>query len=247
MSGFMDNWINAEDTPRRERLGRDLQVASSSLPKPSLESLRHLRHSAAPTERRGRDISLVNRFPESSSPIGAAYSRDVAPDGAGYFLGHDFDKIAAPAALKIRALAVVNFFLSHRGRCFNGWTELKISQYVLWHLLNGTVFVASEPPFEVALAVIAWPGNADAMQALAHYKMPQFVWQELPKNGDSILIADVAGDRKLMPEILKQVHGAWPDSPRKRLFTYRRAKLVELSWTTILRFSRSNEFGRFHA
>ena len=95
--------------------------------------------------------------------------------------------------------------------------------------------------------VIAWPDNALKIRALAAYGMPQFVWQELPRDGDSILIADVAGDRSLMPEILKQIMTRLPAIFRKRLFTYRRGKLAELSWGTIFRLSGLNRRRRSRA
>ena len=89
----------------------------------------------------------------------------------------------------------------------------------------------------VGAAAILWPNDAAKIQAIAELDKPQFTWSPTPPNGDSILIADVAGDRGLVPQILKQVMAHWPDSPRKRLFTYRRGRLVELSWKTVKRFT----------
>ncbi len=154
--------------------------------------------------------------------------------------------------------------LPRRGRCFEGWTADKVFNYVLVNLVDGNVFVAAaaglptQPRSGIGLAAIAWPGDAATIIANAERGLPQYDWTGFPvctgvTNGssiplcgtaslDSILVADVAGDRKLMPEILAQVV-----APRaifeKRIFTYRRGgsatglRLVELSWKTVLRFS----------
>ena len=253
-------------------------------------------------ESAGRAAVLCSTTAEGGRPcVPFAALRRERPEHSREAASPEIIDAFPPAISPLQSLVrtLTEFFLKRRGRCFEGWTELKILQYVQWHLLNGSLFVACEPPRRagilstlrsavvrrspcpasvagnvspargiaaedgpagfarvscagefslhsslstrhsspVALAAIAWLGNADAIQALATYGMPQFVWQELPKNGDSILIADVAGNRRWMPEILKQVYGAWPDSPRKRVFTYRRSKLVELNWQTIFRFS----------
>jgi hypothetical protein len=132
---------------------------------------------------------------------------------------------------------VTAFMLEHRGRCFAGWTAAKVFRFVAWHILNGTLFVAFSENGTLGLVVIAWPEIADDVTVRARDGAPQFVWDNVPREGDCFLIADVAGNRKLMPDILEQVSGAWPDSPRKRLFTYRRSRLKEMDWTTIRRFT----------
>jgi hypothetical protein len=88
----------------------------------------------------------------------------------------------------------------------------------------------------IGAAAILWPNDAATIKAIADLDKPQFAWSPTPKDGDSILIADVAGNRKFMPEILKQVMDRWYDGPwrchpqanifQKRIFTYRRGELV---------------------
>jgi hypothetical protein len=173
-----------------------------------------------------------------------------------------------------QAFTLAKFFLNHRGRCFEGWSTDKIFYYVLVNLLNRNVFVALADKFGrigtsvlpgIGLAVIAWLDDAARIQDLDACGLPLFDWNGFPSDGDSIVIADVAGDRRLMPEILKQAIVRWgehaprvlfrapsretdavarPDArgaralpTQKRLFTYRRRKLVELSWKTVIRFS----------
>lgn len=135
---------------------------------------------------------------------------------------------------KIKRLTV--WLCQHRGRCFKEWLPWKIYRYVAWHLLNGTLFVAYDED-GIAMTFFAWLTDAQDVQARAAADQPQFDWHCLPGSGDSIFIAEVCGKRTFMPEILKQVGGVWPDSPRKRLFTYRRGRLVELTWQTIHRLT----------
>jgi hypothetical protein len=155
-----------------------------------------------------------------------------------------------PSSAASTALAIATFFLRRRGRCFAGWKSDKVFYYVLVNLLNGNVFIALEKfgrkgtsalP-QIGLAAIAWLDDAARIMDLNARALPLFDWNEFPKSGDSIVVADVAGDRKLMPEILKQATARWavvsatPAIFQKRLFTYRRGKLVEMSWPAVMRF-----------
>jgi len=168
----------------------------------------------------------------------------------------------------MNAIQIAEFFLSRRGRCFEGWSTDKVFYYILVNHLHDNIFVARDRFGLIALAAIAWLDDEEQIVNRDIAGLPQFDWEH-PKgwtpNGDSILIADVAGDRSLMPEILKQAMVRWgahasrvlfrassretdavarPDARetralpiQKRLFTYRRGKLAELSWTTVYRFS----------
>jgi hypothetical protein len=167
----------------------------------------------------------------------------------------DFYRYAAPAALNAgaTALQIAEFFLKHRGRCFEGWSTDKVFYYILVNHLHGNVFVARNRSGLIALAAIAWLDNAARIRDLDARALPLFDWNGFPESGDSIVVADVAGDRRLMPEILKQVmalrvvsatlatapqdNTAPPAIFQKRLFTYRRRKLRELSWLAVVRFS----------
>ncbi|HTV41610.1 MAG TPA: hypothetical protein VMF08_13595 [Candidatus Sulfotelmatobacter sp.] len=163
----------------------------------------------------------------------------------------------------MNATELTEFFLKHRGErtrprvpqdaptrpcCFGGWQADKIFSYVLVHCVRRNVFAARDRCGHVAFAAIAWLDDAARIKDLDARGLSQFEWEpEHPQgwtpNGDSILIADVAGDRRFMPEILKQVTARWPEAPRRRLFTYRRGKLVELNWQTILRFGSVQSVG----
>lgn len=164
---------------------------------------------------------------------------------------HGF-RLQTPVPIPTAAGELEEFFRSHRGRCFPGWDGRKIADYLLVQLVHGNVFVArapgeaTRPTGPIAFAAIAWLNDAERIVENDRMGLPQYDWNRFPSGGDSILIADVAGDRSLMPEILKQVMARvdkWHCHPhaifQKRLFTYRRGKLVEPSWKTIFRFGRA--------
>ena len=58
---------------------------------------------------------------------------------------------------------------------------------------------------------------------------------------DSFLIGQVIGSRQLLPKLVKQAMAHWPDSPRKKLFTYRlkngTPRLTEYPWPIVKRFA----------
>jgi hypothetical protein len=138
--------------------------------------------------------------------------------------------------LAARLRGITAFLLENRGRCFPGWPSATLFRFAAWHWLNGTLFAAYDSAGQPALVAIAWLADFATVQARARRGEPLFDWQSLPLDGDTILIADVVGNRKFTGEIIQQVHGVWPDSPRKRLLTHRRGRLVELSWPTLVRF-----------
>lgn len=135
----------------------------------------------------------------------------------------------------MNASEISDFFWRNKGRCFEGWSTKKLHDYVLVNVVRRNVFYALDGA-KIGLAAIVWPEYARMIRALDAAGEPQFSWTICPHKGDSLLIADVAGQRALMPEIFKQVQERWPDCRRQRLFTYRRGALVELTWETATRF-----------
>ena len=144
-------------------------------------------------------------------------------------------KVTQQLADEIKRCVV--FLMEHRGRCFDGWPASQLYKFCAYHWLNGTLFASCAPDGAFRLVVIAWLENAARIIARAAAGTPHFTWEQLPKDGDSILIADVVGERSLLPDVRRQVNGAWPDSPRKRLFAFRKGRLVELAWPTIDRLT----------
>ena len=137
---------------------------------------------------------------------------------------------------------VAAFCLLRRGqRCFPGWTAAKVFRYVAWHLLADCVFgVFGRKGEPQAVAFVRWADEAD-LRGHAERREPVFFWGKPLAGGDAIFIAEVVGKRHFISSIVEQVMAHWPDSPRKKLFTYRFKggvlTLTEISWPTLTRFT----------
>ena len=127
----------------------------------------------------------------------------------------------------MNATEITEFFLKwcqrhgRPGRCFEGWGKEKVFNYVLVNLVHRNVFAARDRFGLIALAAIAWPADAATIIAKAERGLPQFDWKGFPTDGDSILIADVAGDRRLCPRFLSKLRRpGWCQHwrPRRRPF-----------------------------
>jgi hypothetical protein len=145
---------------------------------------------------------------------------------------------------RIKQLAV--FCMEHQGKCFNGFSAAKVFRYVAFHLLTENLFVQTNKNGKVQMVVFAWKANASDILHRDASMLPQFNWIKPQDSGDAILIAQVIGNRRWMPQIFSQVMAHWPDSPRLRLFAYRwrenAPKLTELTWTAITRFTYGHAF-----
>ena len=141
-------------------------------------------------------------------------------------------------AATIRELAV--FCLEHRGtKCLRDCDAAKVFRYVAFHLLNGTLFVARDKNRKVQIITFAWLDDSVEVVRRAAADESQFNWQPTRNDGDSLLVGDVIGQRRWFGKIVEQIKARWPDSPRKRLFTYRGEKpaLKEFDLNTVLRFA----------
>lgn len=137
-------------------------------------------------------------------------------------------------ANKIKAITV--FLLQHRGPCFAGMDAAKLFRYVAFHLLHGCVFVAYDAAGNISTVFFAWPLDRAEMLRRDAAGEPLFIWEAPKCDGDAFFIGGIVGKRRFGAEVFKQVSGAWPESPRKQVFTFRKGKLVELSWKELTRF-----------
>lgn len=146
---------------------------------------------------------------------------------------------AQQLADKIKGITV--FLLERRGKCFAGMDAAKLFRYVAFNLINGNLFVERDETGRVQMVVFAWRDDAGEILRRDADNEPQFTWQMPNHEGNSILIGQVIGKRRWMPQLLNMVMAHWPASPRLRLFTYRRRhdapRLTEITWPTITRFT----------
>jgi hypothetical protein len=116
-------------------------------------------------------------------------------------------------------------------------------RYVAWHFFAGCIFgVFGERGEPLAVAFVQ-PAREAELRDHASRGEAVFYWGKplASEQADSIFIAEVIGKRVFMPSIVQQVMAHWPDSPRKKLFTYRFKggvlTLTEISWPTLTRFT----------
>jgi hypothetical protein len=125
-----------------------------------------------------------------------------------------------------RVAEVAEFCHAHRGRCFPGWTVEQIIVYVSFHATWGTVFLARDKSTrKVESVAFAWPTADERMV---------FNWRRAIE-GDTLLIAEVIGNRKTVKRLFRLALRQWPKV--RRFCTWRWGKLVELKRETILRFA----------
>ena len=140
---------------------------------------------------------------------------------------------------KVKELAV--FCIEQRGKCFAEFNAAKLFRYVAFHLLNGTLFVQRDENGKVQMVLFVWRDDAGEILRRDAANEPQFSWQMPNNDGNAVLIGQVIGNRRWMPQLFSQVMAHWPDSPRLRLFTYRRRenapRLTEITWPTLTRFT----------
>ena len=136
---------------------------------------------------------------------------------------------------KVKKLTV--FCIANRGKCFAQLDAGRLFRYVAFHLLNGNLFAEYDEAGNPSMVIICWPD----LSARLVSGEPVFNWQAPVVGGDAIFVAEVIGCRTLTKKFLKAVTEHWPESPRRKLFTFRMKNntptLVELNWETIQRFT----------
>jgi|GEM_PF-6999019 len=138
---------------------------------------------------------------------------------------------------RIKKLTV--FCIEHSANCFAEFQPHNLFKYCAFNLLNGNLFAVWENG-EVQMIAFAWRANAGELLRRDAAKEPQFDWRPEQPNGDALLIGQITGNRKLSGEIIKQVMAQWPESPRLRVFIYRKrngaAVMKEVNWKILQRF-----------
>ncbi len=139
--------------------------------------------------------------------------------------------------------AVTAFCWEHRsGPVFKTWPREKVWTYVGFCSTRRMCAVAIEKGRIVTVA-FGWPAWGEHVEARAAAGAPEFTWSNPIQGGDSIFIAEVIGDRRHL-RTLYDTLGEWcPDLDERKIFTYRRGKLVELSQKTMQRLIYGREKG----
>lgn len=114
---------------------------------------------------------------------------------------------------------------------FAGWKVETLFAYVFFHVVARTVFVLRQGGTLSAVA-FAWSKPEQQIRWCAAAGVSPFQWRKTDDQADSILLGEViapgvglAGWRRLW----KQGRERWPDLDRRKVFTYRAGRLVEIT------------------
>ena len=136
---------------------------------------------------------------------------------------------------------IVCFCLQHGARLYRDWPADRIFKYFAFHFLTGDLLVTFEGT-EIAGALIGWRECAATIEERHLKKEYHFNWQVPTDGGDALMIGDVIIDTRrpdagaVRTRLLQEASARWPDWKKRRLFTHRRGRLVELSQAAIARF-----------
>jgi hypothetical protein len=108
-----------------------------------------------------------------------------------------------------------------------------VFKYIAHHALAKTLFLCRDGR-KIAAVGVAWPLTVKELFRRNRVKQPQFDWKALPEPGNALLIGPVIGTRKYLVKLWRVALNRWPFI--RRIFTYRRGRLVELHLRTMERF-----------
>jgi hypothetical protein len=124
---------------------------------------------------------------------------------------------------------VAVFCLTHGGHLYREYPAERVFKYLAWHFTAGNLAVSFEGE-HISGVIIAWKDSAEEIRQRGRRGQPQFNWQLPATSGDAYMIGEViAKDKTGLTRLLQLASATWPDWKMRKLFTYRRKKLVELS------------------
>lgn len=140
---------------------------------------------------------------------------------------HESEANKAQEWLLQRAKEITEFCLAKGGKCFADWPVKTLFAYVFFHLVDHGVFVCRQNG-QIVAVMFAWATSVAAITQRHQQGLSPFNWERSRNHEDGGFLAEVIGERSLLPRLLKQVTAKWPDWKEKKIFTYRDGQLVEL-------------------
>lgn len=143
------------------------------------------------------------------------------------------------AELAGKAREICAFCIARRSaKVFANDTDGRIFfRYVTFQLLSGNVLVVRQGG-QISGVAFVWPERAADVLAREARGEEHFNWRPPVVGGDAVVIGQVIGTRTASFGWRKLAVQRWPDFHARRLFTWRRGKLVELCGKAVKRFCR---------
>lgn len=107
------------------------------------------------------------------------------------------------------AQAVTEFCLSKGKRLFDGWPVRTLFTYVFFHLTDGTCFV-SRGRGKIKAVAFAWRMPAHEIFTNHEVRKSLFSWR-IHQQADAIFVAEVIGNQKRLPHLIRQGMARFPD------------------------------------
>lgn len=133
-----------------------------------------------------------------------------------------------------RAREIAEFLLRRAPQLFAGWPPRTLFAYVFFHVAARTVFTARERG-ELAAVAFAWSAPEGQIRDRAAAGQAVFAWRTGDDRADALFLAEVAGKKRLFPRLFRAGFARWPDWQRRKIFTFRAGRLVELAPAAIAR------------
>lgn len=144
-------------------------------------------------------------------------------------------------AQQVREAAV--FCLEHGAKLFAGWSGDKLFRYLAFLWLTNCLFIERAPGNEIIGVLSAWPDVADEILQRERNGEFHFNWRQprVIEDSDAFMLADIVVSKSaienrqskiILTRLVAQATAQWPDWKLRRVFTYRRGRLVEITQPT---------------
>lgn len=146
-------------------------------------------------------------------------------------------KLDATTFFADRAREITEFCLRHGKSAFPGWEVPTLYAYVFFHLVDRTVFLVREHG-EITAIGFMWGVPEAEIRERTKADQPVFAWKRSQDNADSLFMAELVGSEAEFSRLTRSAAARFPEWwMRKKVFTFRHGKLVQLGRETIERLN----------
>lgn len=130
-----------------------------------------------------------------------------------------------PEDAKSTLEALIDFSLAHGGtQCFHGWPRAIVADYLIFHLLQGTIVYCRDEAGEIIGLAIGWKCREKMLRAPGFVYRP-FAWQKEHAQGDAFYFAETICRQPCLDRLMAEFAYRVPEWRRLKLFAIRGGKL----------------------